>query len=162
MITPCQLPDRRPDRWTSLPRAAISPADSGAVLLAGRMGAWTFVFDDAGFTAHGEGGDPPAKALSASGREAASITGGETLNNMFAYAADGVALFDVADDDIDPDDEDIPAGLRPAVETAGVFESGDPGDDDFAINMRVQCALAGLRCTLDELRQIPLLVAPFS
>jgi hypothetical protein len=83
---------------------------------------------------------------------------------MFAYAIDGVALFDVTDEDIDPGDEEIPAGLRPAVDAAGIFGSGDldEGEPDFAINMRVLCALAGLQCTLDDLRQIPLLVAPFS
>jgi hypothetical protein len=30
------------------------------------------------------------------------------------------------------------------------------------INMRVVCALAGLNVTLDDLREIPLLAAPFS
>jgi len=163
MITPCQLPVQRHDRWTSLPRAAIGTTDSGAILLAGRIGAWTFVYDDAGFTALGEDGDPPAKPLSANGREAASVTGGETLNPRFTYAVDGVVLFEVIDDDIDPADDDIPAALRPAVEAAGTFESDDlDSEPDFAINMRVQCALAGLQFTLHDLRQIPLLAAPFS
>jgi hypothetical protein len=161
MITPCQLPAQRPDPWTSLPRAAISPTDSGAVLLAGRIDAWTFVYDDAGFTSRGEHGDPSAKSLSANGGKAATGTEGHSLNTMFAYAIDGVVSFDVTDGDIDPGDEEIPAGLRPAVDAAGIFGSGDL-EPDFSINMRVLCALAGLQCTLDDLRQIPLLVAPFS
>ena len=46
MITLCQLPAQRP-KWTSLPRAAIGPTDSGSVLLAGQVGAWTFAVRDA-------------------------------------------------------------------------------------------------------------------
>ena len=46
MITLCQLPAQRP-KWTSLPRAAIGPTDSGCVLLAGQVGAWTFAVQDA-------------------------------------------------------------------------------------------------------------------
>ena len=43
VITSCRLPAQRPDNGTSLPRAAIGPTDSGAVLLAGRIGPWSFV-----------------------------------------------------------------------------------------------------------------------
>jgi hypothetical protein len=78
LITPCQLPAGRHDRSTSLPRAAIGPADCSAVLLAGRIGAWTFVYDDAGLTSFPAGHAPPAKLLSAYGRTAATST--TTLN----------------------------------------------------------------------------------
>jgi hypothetical protein len=163
MITPCQLAAHRPDRWTSLPRASIDPTDSGAVLLAGRIGAWTFVYDDGGFTTSDEHGDTPAKLLSANRGEAASITEGDTLNPHFGYAADGVVLFEIDYEDIDAANQGIPAGLRPAVESAGILEPDVLEDGhDFAINARVVCALAGLQLTLNELRQIPLLVAPFS
>src|SRR4051812_29819610 len=45
-IRSCELPAHRVDSRTSLPRAEISPTDSGAVLVAGRMGIWTFIYDD--------------------------------------------------------------------------------------------------------------------
>jgi hypothetical protein len=169
MITSCQLPGQRPDGNTSLPGAAIGPTDSGSVLLAGQIGAWTFVYDDMGLTFAGEdperanGFAPPAKMLSADGREAATSTFTVEGDTNLAYASDGDLLFFVVEN-VDPAGSDIPAKLRPAVQAAGTFESGDEEDDypDEGINMRVLCALAGLTITLDELRKIPLLVAPFS
>lgn len=162
MITPCRLPAQRPDNRTSLPRAAIGPTDSGAVLLAGQVGPWSFIYDDSGLTSIEPGGG--AKMLSAAGREAASSTDGSTLNPHFAYAADGAVLLEVLDDYIGPAEESIPAGLRAAVAAAGHLWSGDDEDDDLdiGVNMRVVCALAGLDITPDELRELPLLAAPFS
>jgi hypothetical protein len=50
-IRPCELPAERPDESTSLPRAAFDTEDdTGAVLLAGRIGDWTFIYDDGGIT----------------------------------------------------------------------------------------------------------------
>jgi hypothetical protein len=149
----------------SLPRAAIGPTSSEAVLLAGQFGSWTFVYDDLGLTGYENGGGfaPSAKMLSAGGREAASSTWTINADTSLAYAVDGNLLLDVAED-LDPAEDDIPAGLRGAVEAAGTFSGGD-GEDrgepdiDCGTNMRVVCALAGLHVLLDDLRQIPLLAA---
>ncbi len=163
-ITPCQLPASRPDDHLSLPQAAIGPASSGAVLLAGQIGFWTFVYDDLGLTAHGEDPGypsrfaPPAKMLSADGREAATSTWTINADTFLAYAADGDLLLDVAEN-VDPAAEDIPAGLRAAIDAARTCGPGD--GEDCGINMRVVCALAGLNRTLDDLRLIPLLATPF-
>ena len=161
VITPCRLPAQQPDNGTSLPRAAIGPTDSGAVLLAGQVGPWSFIYDDAGMTSLAQDGVSPAEVLSAAGREAATCT---DLNPELAYAVDGELLLHVIDDNISPADENIPAGLRAARRAAGNFESEDDedGEDDYGVNMRVVCALASLNITLDELRSIPLLAAPFS
>ena len=167
VITPCQLPARRSDEHTSLPQAAIGPASGGAVLLAGQIGSWTFVYDDLGLTAHGEDPEypsrfaPPAKMLSARGRVAATSTWTINADTFLAYAVDGDLLLDVAED-VDPAAEDIPAGLRAAIDAAGTFGPGDGEDGELNCgnNMRVLCALAGLSLTLDDLRQISLLAAP--
>jgi hypothetical protein len=157
MIQPCTLAAERPDEWTSLARASIAPTDSGAVLLAGRVGKWTFVYDDAGMT-----GDDSAAILSKDGREAASTT--ETINAdvSLTYAVDG-QVFVSTGDSVELGSE-IPDGLGPAIEAAGIFERDylDEGEPDGSVNTRVVCLLAGLTGTLDDLRQIPLLAAPFS
>jgi hypothetical protein len=167
VITPCQLPARQPH--TSLPRAAIGPTDSGSVLLAGQIGPWTFVYDDMGLTSFGEDPDgpaqfaPPAKMLSAGGREAATSTLTINADTDLAYSVDGDLLLH-ATEGVDPAGDDVPAGLRAAIDAAGNFRSADSHDGklDCGMNMRVLCALAGLNVTLDDLRQIPLLAAPFS
>jgi hypothetical protein len=166
LITPCQLPAHRPDQHTSLPRAAISPTSMGAVLLAGQIGSWTFVYDDQGLTAFGEDPEdplrfaPPAKMLSAGGREAGTSTWTINADTFFAYAVDGDLQLNV--EDVDPAQDGITADLRAAIDAAGTFASadGEDGDLDCGINMRVLCAVAGLNLTLDDLRQIPLLAAP--
>jgi hypothetical protein len=164
LITPCRLPAQRPDNGTSLPRAAIGPTDSGAVLLAGQVGSWSFIYDDSGMTSLAQDGVPPVKMLSAGGREAATCTDGSNLNPHLAYAVDGELLLEVIDDGISPADDNIPAGLRAAVAAACNLESGDDEDDElyYGINMRVVCALAGLNITPGELGELPLLAAPFS
>jgi hypothetical protein len=121
-----------------------------------------------GMTAFGEDPEdparhaPPAKMLSASGREAATSTW-INADTSLSYAVNGELLVNVFED-VDPAEDDIPASLQSAVEAAGHFGPGDGEDDglDCGINMRVLCALAGLNITLDELREIPLLAAPFS
>ena len=101
VITPCRLPGQRPGNRTSLPRAAIGPTDSGAVLLAGQNGPWTFIYDDAEMTCGvqddrgARGLVPPAKMLSAAGREAATSTDGITLNTSLLREA-GVVYADEA------------------------------------------------------------------
>ena len=169
LVTPCQLPAQRPDEWTSLPQAAIGQDDIAPVLMAGQIGDWTFVYDDAGVTVHedsaGEPGRPAplATMLSASGREAATSTFTVDADTELAYAADGDLLLHAVKN-VDPAADNIPAGLRAAIELAGYFEPGDDKDaaSDCGINMRVLCALAGLKITLGDLRKIPLLGAPFS
>jgi hypothetical protein len=162
LIRPCQLPGQRPDGRTSLPRAAIGATDS-AVLLAGQFGAWTLIYDDSGMTdsvedyASPNGFAPTAKMMSADGREAATSSFNIEADRSLCYAADGEVLFETHWD-VDPEQDDIPAGLRAAVEAAGKLGS-EGGDDDMAINMRVACALAGLNITLEDLRKIPLLAA---
>ncbi|MER8188310.1 DUF6461 domain-containing protein [Kitasatospora sp. NPDC094015] len=163
LIVPCELPAERPDEWTSLARAATGAHDSGAVLLAGRIGEWTFVHDDSGLTCYDEDGEPPAAVLSAAGGTAASSTFTVNADTSLAYAVDGELRFFVTEE-LDPvqDTESIPAGLRAAVEAAGVFEEDglDEGEPDGGINLRVLCALAGLDRTLEDLRRIPLWAAP--
>jgi hypothetical protein len=163
MIRPCQLPVGPPGKgtWTSLPRAAIGPTDSAAVLLAGQIGAWTFVYDDAGMT-HGRGDESPARLLSVGGREAATCTEGITLSESLAYAVNGALLLDVSQQPLGSADGSLPAGLRAAVEAAGMFRPGQHDELDRGIYMRVLCALVGLSIALDELRAIPLLAAPFA
>jgi hypothetical protein len=162
MIRPCRLPDSKPDQWTSLARAAIGAADGG-VLLAGQVGAWTFVYDDVCLTAFAEGADgrivSPASLLSAGGREAATSSFNIEADRDLFYAADGAELFGTTWN-VDPEEDDIPAGLRAAVAAAGEFAAGEDDLDD-GLNMRVVCALAGLSMTVENLRAISLLAAEF-
>ncbi|MFD9890510.1 DUF6461 domain-containing protein [Amycolatopsis sp. NPDC059027] len=159
---PCELPAARPDAVTSLPGAAlkIEPGDSAA-LLAGRIGEWTFVYDDGGATVPEDDTIP----LSADGRTAASSLYTINADASMSYAVNGeqLAFVDVDDLDLEADVPDMPAELRAAFAAAGVFETDylEPGEADYAIGMRVVCALAGLTCTLDDLRRIPLLGTPF-
>jgi hypothetical protein len=169
LITSCELPAERPDAWTSLARAAIEggPAaeDPGAVLLAGRLGDWTFVYDDGGLTGFGPDEAPPARLLSVTGKEAATSTFTINADTTLDYAVDGELLFVAVEElDLAGEEEEIPDVLREAVEAAGIFEQEDleEGEPDGSINLRVLCALAGLTCTLDDLRRIPLWAAPFS
>jgi hypothetical protein len=175
-ITACELPARRPDQWTSLPRAAISPLDPLAVLLAGRTGDWTFIYDDLGLTLFfDQPGSPPpppetAQVLSSNGEVAA--TGYYTINGHagFTYAVNGEVLAQVDDGgwltgEVLPRLADLAddrlAGVSAAFESAGTI-STDSGELDNYASMRAICALAGLPRTMADLRQIPLLVAPLN
>ncbi|WP_029391289.1 DUF6461 domain-containing protein [Streptomyces xiaopingdaonensis] len=158
----CELPDSKPDEWTSLPCAALgTQPGTSATLLAGRVGEWTFVYDDAGFTC----GEEDTKALSDKGRTAATSVYTINADASLVYAVDGEQLkwINVDDLDLDEDLPDMPAELRAAFEAAGnvPMEDFEPGEADGDVVMRAACALAGLALTLDDIRRLPLLVVPF-
>jgi hypothetical protein len=161
LFRPCELPAARPNDWTSLPAAALGEGNSCAVLLSGRVGEWTFVYDDSGYTV----GDDDTKALSAHGRTAATSVFSINADASLVYAVDGaeVAWIDVDDLDLEQDLPGMPDELRAAFQAAGTAEADylDPGQPDYDIAMRAICALAGLVRTTDELRRIPLLATPF-
>jgi hypothetical protein len=149
------------------PRQVFGRPGCEAVLLAGQVGDWTFVYDGLGDTGYGE--DPHrryafvsmAEILSAGAREAASGTFTIEADTSLSYAADGRLLLD-AGEPLDPGEDYIPSGLRAAVEAAGTF--GPAGErnrgPDLAVNIRVVCALAGLTLTPKDLRALPLTGAP--
>ncbi|RDI60594.1 hypothetical protein DFR76_115224 [Nocardia pseudobrasiliensis] len=155
----CELPADRPDGRISLPAAALG-AQSGDVgtLLAGRVGEWTFVYDDWGTA------DDPV-ALSADGRVAAMSYYSINADASLTYCVDGdrIAWINVDDLELDTDLAELPEELRAAFEAAGTveFDYLEPGEADFSLCMRAVSALAGMPYTLDELRRIPLLLTPF-
>ncbi|MEV7326081.1 hypothetical protein [Streptomyces sp. NPDC093970] len=158
-VRPGELPAGRPDELTSLPAAALgADAGEGATLLAGRVGEWTFVYDDSGYTFDGT-----AEALSGDGRTA--VTTVHTVNGHadLTYAVDGEEVETIVPEDFDPAEDlpHLPAELRTAFEAAGVAEWDDlePGRPDTLVGMRAACALAGLALTLDDIRRLPLLLA---
>ncbi|WP_247706380.1 hypothetical protein [Streptomyces liliiviolaceus] len=161
LFQPCELPAAKPDRWSSLPGAAlgIEPGTSAA-LLAGRIGAWTFVYDDSGFTDHDD-----TMSLSADGRAAATSMFSINADASLTYTVDGTQLawIDVDDLDLKRDLPGMPDELRAAFRAAGTVAHDylKPGQPDYDICMRAICALAGLSCTVEDLRRIPLLVTPF-
>lgn len=159
-IAPCELPPKRPDAWTSLPRAAIGPVNPTAVLLAGRVGDWTFVYDDLGLTLNlwqpEERPLEAAQVLSGKGKTAATSYVTITGHAGFVYAADGDVMTNQELFGPDELDEDTPAEIRAVLEQAGTFET----DFDDYLGMRAICLLAELPRTLQDLRRIPLLVAP--
>lgn len=159
LFRPCTLPADKPDEWTSLPAAALgTERGDTATLLAGRVGEWTFIYDDFGAT-------DDAAVLSADGRVAATSYFSINADASLTYYADGneIAWINVDDLELDTDLADLPDELRAAFEAAGTVDHDylDPGEADFAIGLRAISALAGIHYTLDELRQIPLLVTPF-
>ncbi len=155
----CELPEGKPDEWTSLPAAALGEEHVGsAALLAGTIGEWTFVYDDFGAT-------DEAAALSADGRVAATSYFSINADASLRYYVDGSEVAWINVDDLVPERDlpGMPEELRAAFEAAGTFEQDylDPGEADYSICMRAICALADIRCTLDDLRRIPLLVTTF-
>ncbi|CAG6390718.1 hypothetical protein NMG29_10015 [Streptomyces cocklensis] len=158
-IRPCVLPDSKPNPYTSLPSAAFAD-DTGdaATLLAGRIGQWTFVYDDLGYTFDGT-----AEILSRGGRTA--MTTVYTINGHAGlyYAVDGEEVEEVVIEGLRLEERlpGMPAELAAAFESAGIadWEDLEPGEVDSLIGMRVACALAGVIVTLDDIRGIPLLMA---
>ncbi|MTD55402.1 hypothetical protein GKO32_15650 [Amycolatopsis sp. RM579] len=129
-------------------------------LLAGRVGEWTFVYDNQAATWD----EDSTTALSADGRTAATSMYSINADVSLTYAVDGKVVSWVNRDDLDleADLPGMPAELRSAFEAAGNVEQEDfePGEADFDICMRAICALAGLYCTIDDIRRLPLLVTP--
>ncbi|MGI8312583.1 hypothetical protein [Saccharopolyspora hattusasensis] len=81
------------------------------------------------------------------------------------YTVDGqqLAWVNVDDLNLEADLPGLPPELRVAFDAAGTVEHDylDPGEPDYDICMRAVCALAGLYCTVEDLRRIPLLATPF-
>jgi hypothetical protein len=162
LIRPCELPTGERDHNVSLP-ASVPANESGydGTLLAGRIGAWTFVYDDVGLSDDGW----RTQELSAGGNPAASAAYSINAVARLDYSVDGRELFSVGRDDLVLENalSVMPPELAVAFEDAGTFELDylRPGEPDFSIFARVVCALADLRCTLEDLRRIPLLSAPY-
>ncbi|MDT8912056.1 DUF6461 domain-containing protein [Amycolatopsis sp. PS_44_ISF1] len=160
-IRPCVLPaTKNPDDERSLAAIALGLDLRQTVIVAGRVGDWTFVFEDSGYGVY-VNELPAVVELSRDGQEAASTT--FTINGdvNLEYAADGQHLFLESTSALDP--ERAPDRLLPAFAGAGVGCSPWSGEDDLDdyLCLRVLCALAGLALTPGELRQLPLLAAPY-
>jgi|GEM_PF-3510044 len=162
-IRPCVLPTRSLGDQTSLARAAIDPLNPIVVLIAARIGEWTFIYDDLGETGylwHLEQRPPlvATEALSAKGGIAATSHVAMTGHIDFIYAVDGNIQACHSDNGFAPTDleDDAPAEVRAATEAAGTVDV----EHDDGITMRIICALTGLPRTLAELREIPLVIAP--
>ena len=166
---PCTLPAERADGHSSLPRTALGEADCASALLAGRIGGWTFVFDDAGHT--GSVSDERGRFESAA--VALSRSGGAALGLAHNFSGPSCAL-DFAEhgadvlctnsDDIDFDVPGLSGGLREAVEAAGIVEQEylDPGERDPEAVIRTGCVLAGITgWTLADVRAADLVLLPF-
>jgi hypothetical protein len=91
-----------------------------------------------------------------------AATGNVTINGQvgFTYAVDGEIPTDHCEYELRADDlgDGAPVAVRAAIEAAGTFDA-EQADEGFTL--RMICAIAGLPRTLDELRQVPLLIAPF-
>ncbi|CAL9652114.1 hypothetical protein SUDANB23_06629 (plasmid) [Streptomyces sp. enrichment culture] len=129
--------------------------------MAGRIGEWTFVYDDSGFTYD----DSVTKALSADGRTAATSVYTIHADTSLTYAVGGEQVEWVNVDDLILEEHllGMSAELRAAFEAAGNVPTEDfePGEADGDIVMRAACALPGLALTLEDIRRILLLVVPF-
>lgn len=168
-LRPCTLPRERADEYTSLPRTALGDAECGAVLLAGRIGDWTFVFDDAGMTSEVLDVNgalvTPAVALSRTGGAAlslANIFGGPSCGLDFAEHGDEVLWTN--SDELDGIAPDLEGRLKDALDAAGIVEQDylDPGERDPDAVLRMGCVLAGITSwTSADIRAADLVMLPF-
>lgn len=162
LIRPCELPRSKQGYNVSLSASSLT-IESGhdGTLLAGCIGSWTFVYDDMGLA----NDERKTQELSANGRIAAAAECSINAVVRLSYAIDGKEIFEASRDNLvlETDLAGMPPGLVAAFEDAGTFELDylDSGEPDINIFARVLCALADLRCTLDELRRTPLLIAPY-
>jgi hypothetical protein len=161
-LNPHELPVERPNDWSTTAHAAIGADQMKDLLVAGRRGDWTFVYDTAGVTEWTPERAEMATVLSASGRAAGTSIFTINADSSFCYAEDGEIIIDIDADDPKPTDDEVPDALRTAIEAAGRADSDDEDDDgeflDVDANMRIACALAGLTWTTGEFRAQPLLV----
>ncbi|MER6538886.1 hypothetical protein ABT215_34855 [Streptomyces sp900105755] len=78
------------------------------------------------------------------------------------YAVDGEEVEEVVIDELSLEERlpGMPAELAATFEAAGIadWEDLEPGEVDSLIGMRVACAMAGAVLTLDEIRQMPLVM----
>ncbi|MGW4132337.1 hypothetical protein [Amycolatopsis japonica] len=162
LVRPCELPRSKQGHNVSLPASSLSTeSDHEGTLLAGCVGAWTFVYDDMGLA----NDEWKTQELSANERTAAAAEFSINAVARLSYAMDGQEIFESSRDNLvlETDLSSMPPELVAAFEYAGTFELDylDPGEPEFTIFFRVLCALADLRCTLDDLRRIPLLIASY-
>ncbi|MFE5564707.1 hypothetical protein ACFQ68_06915 [Amycolatopsis japonica] len=162
LVRPCELPRSKQGHNVSLPASSLSTeSDHEGTLLAGCIGSWTFVYDDMGLA----NDEWKTQELSANGRIAATAEFSINAVARLSFAIAGQEIFECSLDNLvlDTDLPGMPPELVAAFEDAGTFELDylDPGEPDFNIFARVLCALADLRCTLDDLRRTPLLIAPY-
>ncbi|RSN39914.1 hypothetical protein DMC64_36955 [Amycolatopsis sp. WAC 04197] len=161
LIRPCELPKIKQGYNVSLGALSLATeADRCGTLLAGCIGPWTFVYDDLGLA----NDDHKTQGLSANGRDAAAAEYSINAVARLSYAIDGQEIFESSHDNLVLEDD--LAGMTPeliaAFGDAGTFDLDYlPGEPDSEIFTRVLCALADLRCTLDDLRRTPLLIAPY-
>ncbi|MCX2733851.1 hypothetical protein OOZ19_26705 [Saccharopolyspora sp. NFXS83] len=168
-LRPCALPQERADEHTSLPRTALGDSECSAVLLAGRIRGWTFVFDDAGMTSEvsdvGGALVTPAMALSRTGGAALSLA-----NNFSGpscgldFAEHGAEVLWTNSDDLDVIAPGLEGRLKDAVDAAGIVEQDylDPGERDPEAVIRMGCVLAGITSwTSADIRAADLVMLPF-
>ncbi|WP_243788485.1 hypothetical protein [Saccharopolyspora gloriosae] len=168
-VRPCTLPAERADEHTSLPRTAFGEADCSSVLLAGRIGDWTFVFDDAGMATEvwdAAGGlESAAVALSRGGGAALSLAHDSAGPSCgLEFAEHGAQVLWTNSDDLDAIAPDLEGRLKDAVDAAGIVEQDylDPGERDPDAVIRTGCVLAGITSwTSADIRAADPVMLPF-
>ena len=152
-LAPGTLPAEPAEDGRSLVHAAVDVDRRADLLIAGRNGDWTFVYDPLGETVE------VVDVLSADGRVAASAISSINADASLWYAEDGQTVCEIMEPYGPEYTEELPEALRPAVEAAGSVDSTDEDEWDIDVNVRIACALAGLMWTLEELAAQPLVVA---
>lgn len=168
-VRPCTLPRERADEHTSLPGTALGESDRSAVLLAGRIGGWTFVFDDAGMTSEVSDADGslviPAVALSRVGGAALGLAHNFTgPSRGLVFAEHGAEVLWTNSDDLDTVAPEFEGRLKDAVEAAGIVEQDylDPDERDPDAVIRMGCVLAGITSwTSADIRAAEPVMLPF-
>lgn len=150
-VAPGTLPTGPTEDGSGLIHAAIGVDRRADLLLAGRNGDWTFVYDAGGATSE------VVDALSSDGRVAVSALSSINADSSLEYAEDGQTLVEIREPCGPRYAGELPAALHPAIEAAGSVDSADEESWDIDVNVRIACALAGLTWTLEELAAQPLI-----
>jgi hypothetical protein len=151
LIRRCDPPAPRADTPNALSQATIGSTDRGVMLLGGRVGGWTFVFDDSGLSDTAPDRYTAAMVLSAEGGEAATgVYTGDGYVEL-AHAVDGEQLSDIRDGIPAEGAARVPAGSRAALEAVGAFDDSDSGETADGIGVRVACVLVALKYTVEGL-----------